>query len=132
MQLGGLGWEAEEADIGGQAQGAGLVKGPIIEDEEMEVVRRGGGHLLQEELEEGVERGQLQKEALTRRRFHGSIQIETLDPRGGRDHGLQAPSGDPATQDRQQATPTFVLSLDPTLGIARPVGLAHSVLELVG
>ena len=78
------------------------MKGAIIEDEEMEMVRSGSGHLLQEELKEGaVERGQLQKEALTRRRFHGPIQIEALEPIGGRDHGLQAPGGDPAAQDRQ-------------------------------
>ena len=63
----------------------GLVKGAIIKDEEMEVVRGSGSQLLQEELKEGtVQCGEFQKEALTRRRFHGSIQIETLEPVGGR------------------------------------------------
>ena len=67
----------------------GLVKGPIIEDEEMEVGRSGGGQLLQEELKEAtVECRQLQKEALPCRRFHRSIQIETLEPIGGRYHRL--------------------------------------------
>jgi len=67
----------------------GLVKGAIIEDEEMEVGGRSSGQLLQEELKErAVERRQLQQEALARRRFHGAIQIETLEPIGGREHGL--------------------------------------------
>ena len=111
----------------------GLVKGAIIEDEEMKVGRRSGGPLLQEELKErAVERGQLQKEALPRRRFHRPIQIETLEPIGSREHGLQAPGGDPAAHDRQQATPRFILRPDPALGIARTMGLALPVLELLG
>ena len=102
MQLWSRGREEEEAHIGRQAEAAGLVKGAIIKDEEMEVVRGGGSQLLQEELEEGAgERGEFQKEALARRRFHGPIQIQTLEPIGGRDRGLQAPGGDPATHDRQ-------------------------------
>ena len=109
------------------------MKGPSIEDEEMEVGRRGGGQLFQEELEEAaVQCGQLQKEALACRRFHSPIQIETLEPIGGRYYGLQAPGGDPAAQDRQQATPRFILRPHPALGIARAVGLAPPVLELLG
>ncbi len=109
------------------------MKGPIIEDEEMEVGRRSGGQLLQEELKERAgQRGQLQKEALARRRFRGPIQIETLESIGGRDHGLQAPGGDPAAHDRQQATPTFILRPHPALGIAGAPGLAPPVPELLG
>ena len=119
--------------MGGQAEATSLVKGAIIKDEEMKVGRGGGSQLLQEELEEGTgERGEFQKETLTRRRFHGSIQREALEPVGGRDHGLQAPGGNPAPHDRQQATPTFILSPDPTLRIPRAVGLAHPVPEWVG
>ena len=109
------------------------MKGAIIKDEEMEVGGRRGGQLLQEELKEAAgEGGQLQKEALARRRFHGAIQIQTLEPIGGRDHGLQAPGRDPAAHDRQQATPRFILRPHPTLPIARAPGLAHPVAELLG
>ena len=101
IQLRGIGREEEKADIGRQAQSVGLVKGPIIEDEEMEVGGRSGSQLLQEELKEGAGQcGQLQKEALARRRFHGPIQIETLEPIGSRDHGLEPAGGDPAAHDR--------------------------------
>ena len=111
----------------------GLVKGAIIEDEEMKVGRRGGSQLLQEELKErAAERGQLQKEALACRRFHGPIQIETLEPIGGREHGLQAPGRDPAAHDWQHATPRFILRPHPALGVAGAVGLALPVLELLG
>ena len=133
IQLRGIRRQEEEADIGGPAQGVGLVKGPIIEDEEMEVGRSGGGQLLQEELKErAAERGQLQKEALACRRFHRPIQVETLEPIGGREHGLPAPSGDPAAHDRQQATPRFILRPHSALGVARTAGLAPPVLELLG
>ena len=63
---------------------------------------RSGGQLLQEEVKEGsVEGRQLQQEALACRRFHSPLQLETLEPLGGRHHGLQAPGGDPAAHDRQ-------------------------------
>ena len=113
----------------------GLVKGAIIEDEEMEVGRRRGGPLLQEELKEGTVKGrQLQKEALACRGFYGPIQRETLEPIGGRDHGLHAPDRNPAAQDRQQATPRFILRPHPApaLRIARAVGLAPPVPEVLG
>ena len=93
---------------------------------------RRGGQLLQEELKEAAgEGGQLQKEALARRRFHGPMQIQTLELIGGRDHGLHAPDRNPAAQDRQQATPRFILRPHPALRIARAAGLAHPVAEVV-
>ena len=110
--------------MGGQAEVTGLVKGAIIEDEEMEVGRGGGSHLLQEEVKEGAgERGEFQKEALACRRFHGSIQRETLEPVGGRDHGLQAPRGQSPNSPQWWSCPRPLLCSETSPAAGSPAWL---------
>lgn len=65
IEFGGVRRKEEQPNIGGKPQGAGFVKGPIIEQEEMEVGGIGGSEVIEEELKAvRIERGQFQKEAL--------------------------------------------------------------------
>jgi hypothetical protein len=74
----------------------GFVKGPIIEQEQMEAGGIGGGKMVEEELKAvRIESGQCEKEALARERFNGAVQIETLEVICCRQERWDAPSGDP-------------------------------------
>lgn len=110
IQLWGIRGEEEQSDIGGQAEGLGFVKGPIVEQQEMETGGIGSREVIEEELKaRSIKQRQFQKEALARQRFDGAIEVETLEAISGREQRLDAPGGDAAADDGQETAATFVL-----------------------
>jgi hypothetical protein len=95
------------------------VKGPIIEQQQVEAGGISGGELIEEELKAlRIEERQFEKEALPGPRFHRPVQVETLEAVGRGQERLHAASGDAAAHDRQEPTAAFILSPDPPLPIA--------------
>ena len=131
IEFGGVRGKEQQAQIGGQAQGTGSVKGAIIEEEEMEARRSGGSKMVEEELKAlGIEGGQFQKETLPGEGFDGTVQVETLEAIGRRHDWLDAACGEPAAQNGQQPTATFVLYPQPPLPIALLLCTGYPCLEV--
>jgi hypothetical protein len=105
----------------------------MSEQEEREARRICGGKMVEEELKAlGSEPWQFQKEALARERLDGPVQVETLEARRCREKRGDAAGRDPAAQDRQETTATFVLDPQAPLLIALLMGTGYARLELGG
>ena len=50
IKLGRVGWEKEQADVGGQAEMAGFVKSAVVEQAEVKAGRIKGGEMVEKEL----------------------------------------------------------------------------------
>jgi hypothetical protein len=69
-----------QADIGGQPQRLGFVKGPVVQQEQMEASGSQSGEVIEEELKAlSIQERQFQKEALSRQWFDCPVQVETLE-----------------------------------------------------
>jgi hypothetical protein len=131
IEFGRVGREEQQAQIGWQPQGAGFVKRAIIEQEEMEADRIGGGQVVEEELKAvRIEGGQFQKETLPGEGFYRAVEVETLEAIGGRHHRLNSARGKAATHNRQEPTATFVLYPQAPLLIAVLVSVRYARVEL--
>jgi hypothetical protein len=86
------------------------VKRAVIEQQEREAVRSGGGEVIEEEWKAlGVEQRQSEKEAGSGQGLHCAVQREALTAIGAGQQGLDAAGRDTATHDGQQTAATFVL-----------------------
>lgn len=114
IEFGGIGREKEQPDIGWQAQLARFMKGAIVEQEEVEGVRIGGGEVVEEELKAlGIKGRQLEEEVVAGEGFDYAIQIEALKTIGRGQQGLEATGRDAMAQDGQEPTTAFVLCPQP-------------------
>jgi hypothetical protein len=69
----------EQANIAGQAERLGFMKGAVVEQQQMKLGGMGRREVIEEELKAvSIEGGQFQKKAPSRQRFNSSVQIETL------------------------------------------------------
>jgi hypothetical protein len=128
-----VGRKEQQAQIGRRSQGVSFVKGPIIEEEEMEASGIGGRKVVEEQLKAlRIESGQFEKETLAAEGFYSPVHVETLEAIGGGHHRLNPARGQAATQNRQEPTATFVLHPQPPLQIAVLVSLGYAGLELRG
>lgn len=107
------------------------MKGPIVEQEEVEGGGISSGKVLQKELKAlSIQERQFQKEALARLGLDRPVQIETLEAIRRREEGLDAAGGDAAAQDGEQAAATFVLRPQPPLPIALVLSTGYLSLEV--
>jgi hypothetical protein len=119
IELGGIGWEKEHADIGGQAKMAGFVKRAVVEQQQMEAGGVKGGEMVEKELKAfGIEGGKLQKKTRPGERFHRAIQIQALKAVGAGQHGLDAARSNPLPHDGQEPALAFILRPYATVRIA--------------
>jgi hypothetical protein len=117
--------------MGREAERPCFVKRPIIEQEELEAGRLGGGKMIEEQWKAlGIEGGQFQKEALPRERLDRAVQVEALEMIGRERERLDATGGDPAARDRQEPTAPFVLHPQPPLPVALLLRTGYARLEL--
>ena len=102
------------------------MKGPIIEQQQMEAGGISGGKMIKKELRAwGVEPRQFHKEALPRPRFHCAVQGETLEAVRRGQERLDPAGGDAAAHDGQQTTATFILRPHPPLPLAALPGAVY-------
>jgi hypothetical protein len=131
IEFGGVRGKEQQPEIGRESQGAGFVKGAIIEQEEMEAGGIGGSKMVEEELKAlGIEGGQCEKETLPGERFNRAVQVETLEAIGRRHDWLNAACCEPAAQNGQEPTPTFVLHPPSPLPIALLLRAGYTCLEV--
>ena len=80
----------------------------------MQAVREGLGDGMQEDLDAlCIARGQLQEEALARRRLYGTIDRQPREHRRPRARWLHATRGEAPPADGQEAAAAVVLAKDP-------------------
>jgi hypothetical protein len=103
----------------------------ISEQEEREADGSGRSQVGEEKVKAlGIEGRQFQKETLPREWFDGPVQGETLEAIGGWEERLDAARREPAAQNRQEPTATFVLDPQAPLAIALLVGTGYARVEL--
>jgi hypothetical protein len=131
VEFGRVGRKEQQSEIGREAERPCFVERPIIEQEEREAGRVGGGKMIEEQLKAlRIEGGQFQKEALPRERLDRAVQVEALEMIGRRQERVDTTGGDPAAQDGQEPTATFVLHPQPPLPIALLLRTGYARLEL--
>lgn len=109
----------------------GFVKGPIIEQEQVEAGGVGGGKMVEDEVKAvRIEGRQFEKEALARQRLDRAVQVESLEVIRRRQERLDATSSDPTAQNWQAPTATFVLHPQSPLGISLLAGTCDTQAEL--
>ena len=76
--------------------------GTIVEQQNIQRLRKSGGEAVQPELERtAVEIGQFEKETRPRGRFNGAIEIEIIELVHDSGHRLHPAGGNPPPDDRQ-------------------------------
>ena len=107
------------------------MKRPIVQQEEMEASRIGGGKMVEEELKAlRIQSWHFQKEALAGEWFDRPVQREKLEVIRSGQTSLAPTSSDATAHDRQQATAAFVLDPQPPLPVALPLGAGYTRSEL--
>lgn len=133
IEFGGIGGKEEQRDVGRQAERVSFVKGPVIEEHEMEAGGVSGREVIEEELKAlRIEEGQFQKETLAGERFHRAIQVQTLKAIGSGDDGLHSPRRDAMAEDGQQPTTAFILDPDATATVSLLLSGLDGAQELRG
>ena len=90
-----------------------------------------GGKVVEEELKAlRIEGGQFEKETLPGEGFDRAVEVETLEAIGRRHNWLDAACGEPATQNGEEPTPTFVLHPQPPLLIALLLRTGYTCVEV--
>src|ERR687891_111992 len=71
VQLGAVRWQEYQTYVGGEREPPGGVRATIVQEQEVEAIRKGRREGIDEELEAvGVQRGQFEKEPVAGRRLH--------------------------------------------------------------
>ncbi len=128
VQLGAVRRQGYQAHVGWGRKPLGGMRATIIQQQEIEAVRKGRREGLDEELEAfGVQTGQFEKEPVACRRLHRAIDVEPFEDMLHAPDGLHTARGEAPTADGQQPEATFILAEDPD----RPgVGGGNRLLEL--
>jgi hypothetical protein len=101
-------------DILGPLNPLGGVGSAVIQQQDVQAVRKGLGERLDEELKAlRVQLGQLQEKALTGGRGYGPVDVEPLEGVPDQAHRLDAPGREAPVTDRPQADAAVVLTEDP-------------------
>ena len=107
------------------------MKRPIVQQEEREASRIGGGKRVEEERKAlRIQGWHCQKEALAGEWFDRAVQIEALEVIRRGQKWLDPTSSDATAHDRQQATAAFVLHPQPPLRIALLLSVRSARVEL--
>jgi len=113
VELRTIGWQEHESHIFRESQALGNMRPTVVEQEEMQAVRKGLRKALEEELEHvGVQIRQLEEEVLACGRLDGAIDIEPLEAVLDRPNRLYPAGGEPPPADGQEAEAAFVLAED--------------------
>jgi hypothetical protein len=111
VQLGAIWGQEEQTDVLREGELGGGVRPTVVEQENVEAVRKGLGEGIDEELEHlGIQRRPLQEEPSARRRLHGPIDIQPLEDMLDRSHRLHPTRGEAPAADGAEAEAAFVLA----------------------
>jgi hypothetical protein len=100
VQLGAIRRQEDQAHVGGEREPLGGMRAAIVQEQEVEAVRKGRREGIDKELEAcGVQIGQFEKEPVTGRRLHRAIDVEPFEdmlhaPDGLHAIGREAPPAD--------------------------------------
>jgi hypothetical protein len=109
VQLWTVGRQEHEAYVGREGESLGRMGSTVVQEQEVEAVRERLGEGLHEELEAlDIQIRQFQEEPLTRRGFHGPIDIEPLKHVRHHADGLHARGGEAPPADGEDAEAAFV------------------------
>ena len=102
IKFGTIGGQKHRYNVGRPAYGFGFVPGAIVEHQDVDRIRKGGGKAIEPHLEgAAVEIRQFKKEVRPSRRFDGAIEIEILELVRDGGHRLDPAGGNPTPDDRQ-------------------------------
>ncbi len=111
VQLRTIGWEPQRADILWPLDAVGGVRPAVIQEQDVEAVRKCLGECVHKDLEGvGIQIRQFQKEALARSRGYSAVDVEPLAGVLDQPYWLDATGREPAAAYGQQAKATFVLT----------------------
>jgi hypothetical protein len=128
VQLGAVWWQEHQAYVGGECEPPGGMRATVVQEQEVEAVRKGGREGIDEELEAGgIQVGQFEKEPVAGRRLHRAIDVEPFEDMLHAPDGLHAIGREAPPANGQEAEATFVLAKDPDRG---GVGDGDRLLEL--
>jgi hypothetical protein len=100
VQLWTVGRQGHQAYVGRKGESLGRMGSTVVQEQEVEAVRESLGEGIHEELEAlGIQIRQFQEEPLTRRGFHGPIDIEPLKHVLHHADGLHARGGEAPPAD---------------------------------
>ena len=97
-----IGREKDRQDVGRPVHGFSGVPGAVVEYEQVQRIRKGGGKAVHPPLERAaVEIGQFEKKVCSRGRFDGTVQIEIVELVRHGGHGLDSTGRNPPPDDRE-------------------------------
>jgi hypothetical protein len=113
-QLRAVGGQEHQAHVLREGEPLSRMGPTIVQQQEIQAVGESLREAIDEELEHlGVQIGQLQEEAVPRRRLDGAVDIEPLEDRLHAPDRLHATRRKAPSPDREEAEATFVLAKHP-------------------